>query len=77
MVEFICVAGGIVIGMLGCGLLMLVFGREKPLGTLRIDTSDPDDGPYLFLELSCDPRLIMSQKTVLLKVNTESYLSQG
>ena len=26
--------------------------KEKPVGSLRVDQSDPDSGPYLFLELS-------------------------
>lgn len=25
--------------------------RLKPVGRLRFDTSDPEDGPYLFLEV--------------------------
>ena len=50
--------------------------KKAPVGTLRIDHSEPDEAPLLFLELSTDPRNIMYEKQVLLDVNTESYLSQ-
>lgn len=50
--------------------------RRDSVGTLRIDSSDPDDGPYMFLELKTDPGYVMKQKQVVLDVNTESYLTQ-
>jgi hypothetical protein len=58
--------------------LILGLGGHKvaPVGTLRIDNSDPEDGPYLFLELSTDPKVLMKEKEVLLKVDTKSYLTQ-
>ena len=49
--------------------------REKPVGTLRIDQSDPIDGPHLFLELKTDPRNLLGKKQIVLDVNSESYLS--
>lgn len=48
---------------------------KKTIGTLRIDSSDPD-GPYLFLELETDPNIIKKEKHILLKVDTKSYISQ-
>ena len=50
--------------------------KEKPIGTLRIDQSDPDDNPYLFLELETSPDVLKQRKTVMLKVNVENYISQ-
>lgn len=50
--------------------------NDKPVGTLRIDRSDPDDSPYLFLELSTDPRELMKKDVVTLKVSTENYITQ-
>lgn len=50
--------------------------RKIVVGTLRIDRSEPDEAPLLFLELSTDPRNLMREKQVLLDVSTESYLSQ-
>ncbi len=61
-----------------CGYVLgysLGKNKRKPVGTLRVDSSDPD-GPYLFLELETDPSVIKKEKYVLLKVNTKSYISQ-
>ena len=51
--------------------------RLKAIGTLRIDQSDPDDGPYLFLELySPDATTaIMNSKQVIFDVNVKDYIS--
>ena len=58
-----------------CYCLAVKKYSKKPIGTLRIDSSDPD-GPYLFLELATDPNIIKKEKYVLLKVDTRSYISQ-
>lgn len=61
-----------------CGYVLgYTFGRNKykPIGTLRVDSSDPD-GPYLFLELETDLNVIKKEKYVLMKVDTRSYISQ-
>ena len=52
----------------------LAKNQHKPIGTLRIDSSDPD-GPYMFLELETDPGVIKKEKYVVLKVDTKSYNS--
>lgn len=61
-------------------ILGLLLGSHRtktlPVGTLRIDHSEPDEAPLLFLELSTDPRYIMREKQVVLDISTESYLSQ-
>lgn len=49
--------------------------KRRPVGTLRIDNSDPD-GPFLFLELITPLENVVSQKQVVVDVNTESYISQ-
>lgn len=46
------------------------------VGVLRVDTSDPDDGPYLFLEISKDPHNLEHNSYVKMRVNTTSYISQ-
>ena len=61
-------------GIIGYDLAMRKYSK-KPIGTLRIDSSDPDS-PYLFLELETDPNIIKKEKYVLLKVDTKSYISQ-
>ena len=61
--------------MIGCVMTALLF-RVFRVGTLRVDTSDPNDVPYMFLELSKDLRAIIHKKYVVLKVNTKNFISQ-
>lgn len=48
----------------------------ETVGNLRIDNSDPDDGPYLFLELETNPESIKRKKYITLKVVAKNYISQ-
>ena len=61
--------------VVGCILTARIF-KLKHIGTLRVDTSDPYENPYLFLELKSDVGNIQRKKYVLLKVNIENYISQ-
>lgn len=64
---------GIVIGI--C-LSALVF-KNKTVGTLRVDNSDPDSGSFLFLELyhgGLDD--ICKKDYVRFKVERKNYISQ-
>lgn len=60
-------------GAVGFGIAK-IFSRVKPIGTLRLDRSDPD-GPHLFLELNADPNTIVYRKHVVLNVNVKNYIS--
>lgn len=48
--------------------------KEKPIGNLRVDRSDPTEPPYLFLELETDISTICAKKSVSLKVKREDFL---
>lgn len=48
----------------------------KTIGTLVIDRSDKEDGPYLFLELDKEVQVIESDEYVTMKVEARDYLSQ-
>lgn len=52
--------------------------KQEPIGKLRIDSSDPYDGPYLFLELkqSVEAVKLQDKKYVLLEVDSTDFLSQ-
>lgn len=72
MELILCIIVGMVIG--------IVFGRQifrrDVVGSLRIDQSDPDSGPYLLLELSHKGAdAIYKKKYVVLKVNIKDYIS--
>lgn len=63
---------GILVGI----FVAKVIFQEKPIGSLRVDESDPDSGPYLFLEL--DPSnadAIYKQRYVRLRVELRNYIS--
>lgn len=63
---------GVVVGY----IVLTTVTRRRAIGSLRIDTSDPSDGPYLFLELSQDVSSIYNKKYVVLEVNTKNFISQ-
>lgn len=60
--------------MLGYHLGLLA-ASDKPVGTLRVDQSDPDDGPYMFLELETPPENILRRKKVTMNVLVKDYVS--
>lgn len=64
-----------IIGVVLDSIITRIIIRTLGIGTLRIDTSDPD-GPYMFLELSKDVDTVVSKKYVILKVNRKSFISQ-
>lgn len=50
--------------------------RSKTFGAIRVDRSDPDDGPYLFLEIKQHPDALMNERFVMLEVRNENFVSQ-
>lgn len=64
--EILLFIGGVIVG----GLLMWFrLTRQKPIGTLRVDRSDPDSTPYLFLEIDHGKAyLIERSKQITLRV---------
>lgn len=63
---------GFILGVYGAS----VFYRLKAVGALRVDLTDPDSGPYLFLELEKPVGVIESKKYVTLKIRIREDLSQ-
>lgn len=59
--------------VLGIFIGIHISKRSQPkIGALRMDQSDPD-GPYLFLELREDPKILGEYKEVRLDVKLEDY----
>lgn len=72
---FIAIVLGIFIGL---AVHDIILCRRINIGTLRMDRSDPDEPPYLFLELSPDGIQKLSKyTTVNLRVRTENYISDS
>ena len=74
-IEIICYLLGVIIGIIIGVIMTRKKHTNEPIGTLRIDSSDPD-GPYLFLELSSNVDIVKSKKYVTLKVDTKNYITQ-
>lgn len=49
--------------------------KSKTFGAIRIDRSDPDDGPYLFLETKQHPDALMNEHFVIFEVHNENFIS--
>ena len=75
LLAFILTTIGFVIGVV-VGLAIEKTRHVEPIGDLRIDESDPEDGPYLFLELNARPDNIKTHKQVTLNVKVENFISQ-
>lgn len=65
-----------VIGMILGSAITVITLRKRSFGSLRIDTSDPNENPYIFLELSEDVNTIFQKKYITLKINTQNFVSQ-
>ena len=63
------------VGVLIGTILYAIAIKTASVGTLRIDQSDPEDSPYLFLELKKNVNNIASNKYVIMKVKRENYIS--
>lgn len=70
MNVFVIFGIGVVVGC----ILTTAISRIKSVGILRVDTSDPDDNPYLFLELTKGIDVIYRRKYVSLKVCIKDFL---
>lgn len=72
-----------VIFSVGCFIFGFIAGivlegknqKERVVGTLRVDRSDPDEQPYLFLELKNEGYAnLQTQQYVTFQVLRENYL---
>lgn len=73
----ILMIGICLLGMMAGYSLAMIKRDENPVGTLRVDRSDPDEAPYLFLELddSTAVNRIVKSDTVSFRVRAENYIS--
>lgn len=66
MVELLILLGGILIGAALTTALLV----KEPMGTLRVDNSDPDSSPYLFLEIDNGKAYkLQKDKRIVLRVD--------
>lgn len=72
--EIVIALVSVVIGFIIGFIIGRVLPRERPLGDLRVDRSDPTCEPYLFLELGTDVHNIMNKKHVTFRVKVKNFL---
>ena len=64
-----------ILGSIVGGVVIAWVFERKSIGYLRIDQSDPDEAPYLFLELAKNIPTFRNKKFVTLKVKNENFIS--
>ena len=75
MEILVAVAVGILAGIALCYLATHLTLKKSIVGTLRVDRSEPDEAPYLFLEVEHGGmEKIQKKKMVMFKVDLSSYL---
>lgn len=62
---------GLLIGII---FQRFMFRRHK-IGDLRIDKSDPNDNPYMFMELNVNTNALKSLNYVVMNVKEENFIS--
>ena len=63
---------GLFVGYFAASIML----KKHINGALRIDKSDPDEAPYIFLELKENPQILERSKYVTLEVIAKNYISQ-
>ena len=66
----------LIIGFIFGITIKSVITKRKSIGFLRIDRSDPEDGPYLFLELEKSISNFENKKYITRKILNKNYISQ-
>lgn len=70
ILYFLC---GLFIG----GIAVYFAFAKNTLGVLKVDNSDKDSGPYLFMEINRNRTGdIYSKKYIILRVDLKNYISQ-
>ncbi len=68
---------GLAIGLIVGVLLSEFIFRDKVVGSLRVDETDLDGGPYLFLELDRSfADSIYKRRYIRLRVKLKNHISQ-
>lgn len=63
-----------VVGAVFGAILFHTIDRLGTVGNLRIDHSDPEDGPYMFLESYESVSKLSSKRYAVLRVVVDDYL---
>lgn len=68
------------LGVCVCGVAfvagILLYHDRHIIGTIRVDHSDPDERPYLFLDLNIEPEDLYYRDRVICKVDCVDFIPQ-
>jgi hypothetical protein len=67
---------GLIVGLILGFILTVIFGREKLSGQVIVNNQDPEEEPYLFLELFESVDTFCKKEYVRFKVNKEKFTSR-
>lgn len=68
---------GMVIGIL-VGVIWRALAKSDPIvGTIHVNKVEPDEPPYMFLELHKGIETVITKGTVHLKVDSKDYTSHN
>lgn len=76
LVGIIIFLVGILVGIVVGIILGTINEHKNAIGNLRVDHSDPDSQPYLFLELKKGVPSVMNERYVTLRVMVKDFVSQ-
>ena len=68
------------IGFAACAVIFMVgivlYHDRHTIGTIRVDHSDPDERPYLFLDLNIEPEDLYYRDRVICNVDCVDFIPQ-
>ncbi|MCM1363447.1 MAG: hypothetical protein NC215_00485 [Ruminococcus sp.] len=74
--NFMSFIGGYITGAIAIGIVIAIFiWKSKSIGSLRIDRSEPDEPPCLFLEFHDALSIISNKRYVILEVKNEDFIT--
>ena len=68
------------LGFAVCAVIFVIgivlYHDKHAIGTIRMDNSDPDEPPYLFLDLKIQPEELYYKDRVICNVNCLDFIPQ-
>ena len=65
---------GLLVGIIYC-VMLVVHRKMFNKGNILIDNSDPNEQPYMFLEISVNPNELKDNRYIVLKVKKKNFIT--
>ena len=56
-------------------MMLVVYRKMFNKGNILIDNSDPNEQPYMFLEISVNPNELKDNRYIVLKVKKKNFIT--